>query len=85
MADKEESSVPVVALTAAVGAVVLLLILLFGIGKKDDNKEQEQGEFQSISPNKHCTMMNTLLKYRCKKIVGIAPPLVTGALNIACL
>ena len=49
MADKEESSLPVLAVTAAVGAVVLLLIMLFGIGKKDDNKEHEQGKFQRFS------------------------------------
>ncbi|XP_071094018.1 transducin beta-like protein 2 [Haliotis cracherodii] len=44
MAD-ETSSVPVIAVTAAVGAVVLLFILLCGIGRKEQKEEeQEQSE-----------------------------------------
>ncbi len=45
MVDMEESSVPVVAVTAAVGAIVLLLVLLSGIGRKEDRKENETGKF----------------------------------------
>ena len=45
MVDQEQNSVPVIAVTAAVGAVVLLLMLLFGIGKKDNKSENDQGKF----------------------------------------
>ena len=45
MADVEAESVPVIAVTAAVGAVVLLLVLLCNVGKKQENEEQvEKGK-----------------------------------------
>ena len=42
MTDVEAESVPVIAVTAAVGAVVLLLVLLCNVGKKQENEEQEE-------------------------------------------
>ena len=39
----EVSSLPVLAVTAAVGAVVLLLVLLCGLGKKAPNEEDNTG------------------------------------------
>ncbi len=42
MADVEEQSVPVLAVTAAVGAVVLLLVLLCGVGRKQEPEEQKE-------------------------------------------
>ncbi|KAL8591952.1 hypothetical protein ACOMHN_020430 [Nucella lapillus] len=48
MAD-ETSSVPVIAVTAAVGAVVLLLALLCGIGRSDKKKENEDEKQENES------------------------------------
>ena len=42
MADMEEQSVPILAVTAAVGAVVLLLVLLCGVGRKQEPEEQKE-------------------------------------------
>ena len=47
MADVEEASVPVIAVTAAVGAVVLLLVLLCNVGRKPEKEEQpEEGKLR---------------------------------------
>lgn len=40
----EESSVPVVAVTAAVGAVVLLLVFLCSVSKKTQDDKEEPGK-----------------------------------------
>lgn len=45
MADVEELSVSLVAVTAAVGAVVLLLVLLCGLGRKEPEKEEGRTQF----------------------------------------
>ena len=45
MVAMEETSVPVVAVTAAVGAIVLLLVMLCGLGRKEEKKENETGIF----------------------------------------
>ena len=45
MADIATSSVSLVAVTAAVGAVVLLLVLLFGIGRNKDEKKEKEGNW----------------------------------------
>lgn len=39
--DSVKDSIPLVAVTAAVGAVVLLLVLLCNMGKKADPEEEE--------------------------------------------
>lgn len=48
MAEEEPVSVPVAAITAAVGAVVLLLVLLCGIGKKEEETKEEPGKNEEI-------------------------------------
>merc|ERR1712038_1088990 len=44
MAAVEEASVPVLAVTAAVGAVVLLFVLVCSVARKGDNEEEEPEE-----------------------------------------
>ncbi|XP_064647954.1 transducin beta-like protein 2 [Lineus longissimus] len=44
MATPSDVSVPLIAVTAAVGAVVLLLVLLCNIAKKADDKDKDEGE-----------------------------------------
>ncbi|XP_076473005.1 transducin beta-like protein 2 [Babylonia areolata] len=44
---EEESSLPVIAVTAAVGAVVLLLALLCGLGRSDKKRENEDEKQES--------------------------------------
>ena len=46
MAEEVEQSVSVVAVTAAVGAVVLLLFLLCGFSRKADDQKEEEGKFE---------------------------------------
>ena len=43
MAAVEETSVPVVAVTAAVGAIVLLFVLICSVAKKAEDKKDESG------------------------------------------
>ena len=43
MADVEISSVPVIAVTAAVGAIVLLVVLLRGVTRKQEEEPKENG------------------------------------------
>lgn len=59
----EESSVPVVAVTAAVGAVVLLLVFLCSVSKKTQDDKEEPGKKKS-----------SLYKYR-PILFPVSPPL----------
>lgn len=52
MADSVENSVPALAVTAAVGAVVLLLILLCSVGRRADKKDEDQDEQKNESEEK---------------------------------
>ena len=45
----EETSVPVVAVTAAVGAVVLLIVFLCSVGKKTQDEKEEPGKKEKES------------------------------------
>lgn len=76
----EESSVPVVAVTAAVGAVVLLLVFLCSVSKKTQDDKEEPGKkkvafinidpfcFHSVPPLKKKTCICSLLSIRRFKI-----------------
>lgn len=71
MADSVENSVPALAVTAAVGAVVLLLILLCSVGRRADKKNEDgnrQHTFNHIL-HMHCamTMTGTVL---CIKLIA---------------
>jgi hypothetical protein len=44
MATQSEVSVPLIAVTAAVGAVVLLLVLLCNISRKAGDKDNDKGK-----------------------------------------
>ncbi|CAH1801363.1 unnamed protein product, partial [Owenia fusiformis] len=52
MAATPEDSVPVIAVTAAVGAVILLFVLLCNIGKKSDNQEEESDKNEKVKESK---------------------------------
>ncbi|XP_063396087.1 transducin beta-like protein 2 [Mytilus trossulus] len=47
MADSVENSVPALAVTAAVGAVVLLFVLLCSVGRRADKKEEDDQKTES--------------------------------------
>lgn len=54
MADNVEQSVSVVAVTAAVGAVVLLLVLLCSFARKPEDEKEEEGKLiRHKLPNIH--------------------------------
>lgn len=57
MADSVENSVPALAVTAAVGAVVLLLILLCSVGRRADKKD-EDGNRQHTFNHISCALCN---------------------------
>ena len=55
----EEKSVPVIAVTAAVGAIILLLMLFCQMGRK--SKENENGKFK----DKHSLFISFLSSSKC--------------------
>jgi len=72
MADSVENSVPALAVTAAVGAVVLLLILLCSVGRRADKKDEDgnrQHTFNHIS-HMHCAMTMTQELCLCIKLIA---------------